>query len=581
MRATLCALSLLGSACAGQAPDSTPPTPTPDGLASPPQVLPGAALTFAVEFGEHDEMLSRSPEVMRVLRGLLLQKGEQARLLSTITEHQRGSASVFGALAGPTAETMEHADERLHATDDLFEQAFALEQPLGRHLRLYVPAEDSGALTEDLVDWSKTTFAEDMPHMPNRECDATGSAYCIQSFFRYIAVTDEGWGARLDIVTPLWPTLDNERFIEFSATGSDERQAIIGQLRRLGLEDEFKATGTRIAEFWRGAYFAPGIDAEPAPAAGVSARVDPHAVMRLAQATGIASQYVHALQRGLRHERNKDLQDEAEPEVKYEIPSLASVTTAVPFSHYVAHWAFHDDSRSIRLQWTLNETGRALLREETQSRLPDSDAMCDGTAACVAFSDSLSGLLNAETLDPTLALRDSDHLLWPLILGAWPNVLGVLRERLPVVSPRVAGTSVGTLWSTGQTRVEFAAGSWSTTASSPPAISGGVRLPLDGGQRYYTEDSNFVILASPSAHPSGWIAASDLVRASWLNALPKSVSFRGAMLRISDLLVVYRILFGTHAGVTRWSELAADLAREGDVISGTVVLSGRREEVIQ
>lgn len=582
MRATVFTLLLLSPGCSPQALASTPPAAAPPGLASPPQALPNAAITFAVEFGKHDEMLGRSPELAKALRGLMLRDPDVSALGNTIAEYQRGSASVFGALAGPTAEAMEHADQRLHATDDLFQQAFALEQPLGRHLRLYVPTEDSRALTRALVAWSKATFGEDTPLTPAGPCVAEGSAYCVLSSYRYIAVTDEGWGTRLDLVTPLWPNVDDEHFLDYAAfDDNNKRKAIVGQLKRLGLEDAFRATGTQLSDYWRDAYAAPGIDAKPPPATGVRAWVDPHAVVRLAQANSIAPQYAHELQRGLWQEREQQPPDDLVPEPTYEIPSLASLTTGVPFSHYVAHWAFQDDSRSIQLQWTLNETGHALLGEEPPSAVPDPAAMCDGTAACVAFSGSVGGLLNAKALDPNGALDDSRYLLWPLVLGAWPNVVGMLREALPLVDPSVTGTSVGALWSNGRKRVEFAAGSWSTTAPSPPVISDATQLPLDGGQRYYTEDSNFVVMDTPPSDPTGWIAASDLVRAAWLNALPKSASVGGAMLRISDLLVVYRMLFGMHSGATRWSALSADLAHEGDVISGSVVLSGRRAEVVR
>lgn len=581
MRVIVCALLLSSAACVAQASGAIPPAEAAgsQALQPPPEVLRNAAIRFTVQLGVWDPMLARSPELAGYPGGIFRQPDHLRTLRGLVLEHQPAGASVLGAVEGPSAAQMAEADARLHATDDIFEQAFALEQVMGRHTRLYIPAKDSGALTEALIPWVHTAFDPMIESLPNRTCEAAGSSVCVESLNRFIAVTDEGWGVRIDIAELLWPSLDAQRVLQLYGRSEAGLQQQRATLRRLGHEDAPRNTRSMVTEFWTRAYEAPGLNAAPASSAPiVSAAVDPHALMRLGQALGIHQQYAYELGRALRQATPGLDAEDGTPE--YDIPSLNSATAEFPFSEYVAHWTFETDARSIELQWHLNGIGQALLSEaDPQVPIPVAAELCVDTSACAVVSESFGGLLNAVEFDPkSLSGNEQQHLLLPVALGAWPNALSKLREHLPTEPLHADGAMAGAAWRDGWGRLEFAVGSWSSDVPTRPVVPSGTRLPVEGGQRHYTQDTNFVVVDSPSPARPGWIAASDLVRAAWLSKRPTVATASGATVRISDLLTVQRFFLGDLRG-SGWDELNIDLKLEGEVIRGRVAFAGHREAV--
>ncbi len=575
MRSIVWALLLSSSACITQASGAPAPAEPAPPLQPPAEALPDAAVRFSIQLGVHDEMIARSPELALYARGLYRSDEELEALRALVLEHQP-EGTVFGAVAGPTAAEMAEADARLHASDDVLKQAFALDQALGQHTRLYVPAKDSVQLTKGLVAWVDHAYASPIESLPNRPCTIDGAAGCVESLNRFVAVTDVGWGARIDIAELFWPSLDGERVVETNCETEDQRRQDRTVL------DALKTTRSKRLDYWARAYAAPGLVAAPdSPVAVVSAAVDPHAVMRLGQALEVRSQYESELGRALR-------QAVAEPGAEeeaaaYEIPPLASASAGFPFSSYVAHWSFEADTRSIDLEWKLNELGQKLVTHANpKASAPDAASVCADTSACAVFTESFSGILNVPGFDPmSMQGVERGHHLGPIILGAWPNVLSKLAEALPTDPMQADGALAGSAWRDGWGRLEFAVGSWSTDGPKRPAMSSGTRLPVPGGQRYYTEDANFVVLDSPRPQSAGWVAASDLTRAAWLTERPRGGSdISGATVRFSDLLAAQRFVQGGR-GASRWSELNIDLELDDKVVRGHLVLSGNRKDVVE
>lgn len=520
-------------------------------------------------------MIARSPELVLYARGFHRSREELKALRALVLENQP-AGFVFGSVAGPTPAEMADADARLHASDKVLEQAFALDQALGRHTRLYIPAQDSVQLTKALVAWVESAYASPIESMPNRPCTIDGSAFCVESLNRFVAVTDEGWGARIDIAELFWPAFDGEQVLESNCKEEDQRR------QERAVLDKLKTTRSKRLDYWARAYAAPGLSAAPDfPAAVVSAAVDPHAVMRIGQALEVRSQYEHELGRALR-QAVAESRVEEEP-AAYEVPSFASESAGFPFSSYVAHWSFEADARSIDFEWNLNKLGQGLLTAASPAvSPPDAASVCADTSACAVISESFSGLLNAPGFDPkSLVGPEREHHLSPILLGAWPNVVSKLAETLPTDPMQASGALGGAVWLDGWGRLEFAVGSWSTDAPKRPVTSSGTPLPVPGGQRHYTADTNFVIVDSPGAQRAGWVAASDLTRAAWLSERPGGASgTSGATVRFSDLLAVQRFL-QRGRGASRWSAMNIDLKLEGEVVRGHLVLVGNRKEVVE